>query len=386
MPSEDDPNLEVISASTGQSLRQKKGNEEAASSSDKSFSDQLVSEPISSLPSSGSSSSCLERMDVAIIQDKTPSKQIPSEIASTKKPSPQESLEERRRNWKKRRPRRSRRPKPYAQRNQQQQQQRRRAHSDFDARTSESLLNQDEEKRAKWIKLRMIHYGKPYAPYNTTQFLMEDQNVREPEVTGQIKRVIDNESGQREEEEEETGRKSRNESFSTRDGSESDEYYSSPDDERDFQQKQFSEIYETVHAERISSMSKRDLVQEFLLLEEKAEDLEKKLKDAKSALSEITGKHTLPLSPSSSPPPPVFDSKEEEVTRLRAEVSRLMRENQRLRSLNPTPPSTQTSSQDTTSSSSPEPSSSSLTTSSQDNVLLSTLSPIPVSNQATVSS
>ena len=384
MPSEDDPNLEVISASTGQSLRPKKGNEEAASSSDKSFSssDQRISESISSLPSS-ESSSCLERMDVDIIQNKTPSKQIPSEIASSKKPSPQESLEERRRNWKKRRPRRSRKPKPYGQRNQQQQQQRRRAHSDFDGRTSESLLNQDEEKKAKLIKLRMIHYGKPFAPYNTTQFLMEDQNVREPEVTGQIKRVFDNESSQKEEEE--TGRKSRNESFSTRDGSESDEYYSSPDDEQGFQQKQFSEIYETVHAERISSMSKRELVQEFLLLEEKAEDLEKKLKDAKIALSEMRGKHTLPISPSSSPPP-VFDSREEEVTRLQREVARLMRENERLRCLNPTPPSTHTSSQDTTSSSSPEPTSSSLTISSQENVSFSTQSPIPVSNQATVSS
>ncbi|KAL3218131.1 hypothetical protein MRX96_031818 [Rhipicephalus microplus] len=36
----------------------------------------------------------------------------------------------------------------------------------------------------------------------------------------------------------------------------SDEFYSSPEDEEDFLQKQFSEAYEDVHAERLNSMSK----------------------------------------------------------------------------------------------------------------------------------
>lgn len=73
-------------------------------------------------------------------------------------------------------------------------------------------------------------------------------------------------------------------------GAESDDFYSSPDDENEFQQRQFSQVYEYVHAERLSSMSKSELVQEYILLEEKVEDLEKKLKDTKTALSEMTRK------------------------------------------------------------------------------------------------
>lgn len=73
-------------------------------------------------------------------------------------------------------------------------------------------------------------------------------------------------------------------------GAESDDFYSSPDDENEFQQRQFSQVYEYVHAERLSSMSKSELVQEYILLEEKVEDLEKKLKDTKTALSEMARK------------------------------------------------------------------------------------------------
>ncbi|KAH8022602.1 hypothetical protein HPB51_000902 [Rhipicephalus microplus] len=62
-----------------------------------------------------------------------------------------------------------------------------------------------------------------------------------------------------------------------------DEFYSSPEDEEDFLQKQFSEAYEDVHAERLNSMSKAELVQEYLLLEERVEELEHKLKEARAA-------------------------------------------------------------------------------------------------------
>lgn len=105
-------------------------------------------------------------------------------------------------------------------------------------------------------------------------------------------------------------------------GAESDEFYSSPDDENEFQQRQFSQVYEYVHAERLSSMSKSELVQEYILLEEKVEDLEKKLKDAKSALSEVSRKREIESS---------------ELSNLREQVILLTNENNRLLNISQQP-------------------------------------------------
>ncbi|KAH7951129.1 protein HEXIM1 [Rhipicephalus sanguineus] len=126
-------------------------------------------------------------------------------------------------------------------------------------------LEERESRRANRLRQRMFAHGQPVAPYNTTQFLMEDHCVQEPDYESMNGHHRHREN-------------SINDSVDS-----SDEFYSSPEDEEDFLQKQFSEAYEDVHAERLNSMSKAELVQEYLLLEERVEELEHKLKEARAA-------------------------------------------------------------------------------------------------------
>lgn len=185
-------------------------------------------------------------------------------------------------------------------------------------------LDQEQEKRANFVKMSMQKYGKPYAPYNTTQFLMEDHNVREPEFE-EISRLLRMHQDQEDSNVVVGKDGAENDSFSTRDGSDSEEFYSSPDDEQDFQQRQFSEVYEHVHAERLSSMSKNQLVQEYMLLEEKAEDLEKKLKVAQSMMTETRSRTMSNATPSAE------TAEADTIAHLKAEIKRLTEENDRLR-------------------------------------------------------
>ncbi|CAN7984542.1 unnamed protein product [Ixodes hexagonus] len=126
-------------------------------------------------------------------------------------------------------------------------------------------LEERESRRANRLRQQMFAHGQPVAPYNTTQFLMEDHCVQEPD--------FESKNGQH--------HRHRDDSVNSLDSS--DEFYSSPEDEDDFLQKQFSEAYDDVHAERLSSMTKAELVQEYLLLEDRIEDLEQKLRAARAA-------------------------------------------------------------------------------------------------------
>lgn len=148
-----------------------------------------------------------------------------------------------------------------------------------------------EGRRATWVSQRMQKYGKPIAPYNTTQFIMDDHNIREPDFEEINQLIKDNHSSNH-------GNQGHTSmvgetSFDSNDPSGSDEYYSSPDDEGDFLQRQFTETYENIHNERLSQMSKTELVQEYIALEEKVDDLEKKLKhDNSSTDNSLTGENS----------------------------------------------------------------------------------------------
>lgn len=176
-------------------------------------------------------------------------------------------------------------------------------------------LEERESRRANRLRQRMFAHGQPVAPYNTTQFLMEDHCVQEPDyesMNGVHHRHREN---------------SINDSVDS-----SDEFYSSPEDEEDFLQKQFSEAYEDVHAERLNSMSKSELVQEYLLLEERVEELEHKLKAARAARADAqtqTGAEARP--------PPVTDSDEQAQQKMavfRDEIRKLADENALVRAHN----------------------------------------------------
>ncbi|XP_054721909.1 protein HEXIM1-like [Uloborus diversus] len=122
-------------------------------------------------------------------------------------------------------------------------------------------LEERDSKRAYRIREEMTSYGLTLAPYNTTQFLMEDHDVQEPDYEH-----ISN------------GHRHRENSNSL---DSSDDYYSSPEDEEEFLQQQFVQTYEDIHAEHLNNMSKIELVQELVNMEDKVETLEKSLQEAR---------------------------------------------------------------------------------------------------------
>ncbi|KAG8199190.1 hypothetical protein JTE90_016018 [Oedothorax gibbosus] len=117
-----------------------------------------------------------------------------------------------------------------------------------------------DARRAVRIREEMTAIGLPLAPYNTTQFLIEDHNVQEPDY----KAIV---NGFRYRESHAAGS--------------SEEFYSSPEDEEEFLQKEFVQTYEDLHNERLENMTQSDLVSEFVSLEDKVEELEKVLQEAR---------------------------------------------------------------------------------------------------------
>ena len=125
-------------------------------------------------------------------------------------------------------------------------------------------LDERETRRACKRREQRFASGHPLAPYNTTQFLMEQhppgggeagvQGTQQPPGGG-------NDQG----------------SNSVVDyyGSCS-ESYDSANDEDIFLEKDFSEAYETFHAERLRDMSKEELIKELLDLEAKVERMERR--------------------------------------------------------------------------------------------------------------
>ncbi|KAJ8912570.1 hypothetical protein NQ315_006642 [Exocentrus adspersus] len=139
---------------------------------------------------------------------------------------------------------------------------------------------------------------KPEAPHNSNQFLLEDHGLIE-ELDENLK-SFDQVSTS-------THGRTRDSSFSVdSDG----EFYSSPDDEEQFLIKDFDDQYESLHAERLQAMSKADLINEYVLLENKLEQLSKRLQKNEEHEEQES---------------------ESNVPELKREVERLMIENERLR-------------------------------------------------------
>ncbi|XP_011167455.1 protein HEXIM1 isoform X2 [Solenopsis invicta] len=112
----------------------------------------------------------------------------------------------------------------------------------------------------------------PPALYNTTQFLMADhsdlpdleQKLSEAaslEVTALFPKPS-------------APSRTRDSSFSV--DSDEDYFYSSPEDEEEFLTKEFSTAYEAVHEERLSTLTKTELIQEYRLLEARMDSLTKR--------------------------------------------------------------------------------------------------------------
>lgn len=114
-------------------------------------------------------------------------------------------------------------------------------------------------------RFRKIALTKTHAPFNNNQFLMEIHKP-EPENSFQIPQT--------------PSARTRDSSFSV--DSEENYFYSLPEDEEDFLTKEFSSVYEDAQSERLSNMSKNELIQEYLLLEAKYDTLIKRTERSKT--------------------------------------------------------------------------------------------------------
>ncbi|KAF5297129.1 hypothetical protein FQA39_LY02709 [Lamprigera yunnana] len=160
------------------------------------------------------------------------------------------------------------------------------------------------KRRHPYLKLNRKSWnsGKPEAPHNSNQFLIDDHGT-----TKEIDACLKNDKMAR----------TRDSSFSMdSDG----EFYSSPDDEEAFLRKDFDDAYEIVRSERFNAMTKNDIIEEFLQLEEKYDTLIK----AKENGTEDEQRH---------------DTEnvdvQEELKRLLVENENLKRENKELRNKAP---------------------------------------------------
>ncbi|XP_008058681.1 protein HEXIM1 [Carlito syrichta] len=117
--------------------------------------------------------------------------------------------------------------------------------------------DEKESLRASRVRAEMFAKGQPVAPYNTTQFLMDDHDQEEPDLkTGLYSKRAAAKSDDTSDEDfmEEAGEEDGGSDGMGGDGGE-------------FLQRDFSETYERYHAESLQNMSKQELIREYLELE-----------------------------------------------------------------------------------------------------------------------
>lgn len=136
----------------------------------------------------------------------------------------------------------------------------------------------NQTKLANKVRAQMFAHGQPVAPYNTTQFLMEDHNDLQ-DLDVQLKAVTNSDRLRTNASVFQRPSRVRDSSLSV--DSEED-YYSSPEDEEEFLTKEFSNAYEDLHAERLHQLTKSQLIQEYIQLEEKVDMLEERLKKSQA--------------------------------------------------------------------------------------------------------
>ena len=127
-------------------------------------------------------------------------------------------------------------------------------------------VNERDSIRAERRREIIRQKGRPIAPYNTTQFLMDEHDTFEPDLRDLN---LDQYT------------QSPVVNLARSDGEEMESFTS----EESFYEKDFSEMYETTHAETLHSMSKEELIENYLELERKVEFLEKEVRAKRSSCS-----------------------------------------------------------------------------------------------------
>ena len=121
--------------------------------------------------------------------------------------------------------------------------------------TEKKRLEEKESRRANQKREEAFASGHPVAPYNTTQFLMDDHFQSEA-ISPDLHRHNSKDSN-------------------NSNGSESSSSFSDDDfDDNSFQTSNFLESYETFNQERLMSLTKEELIREYVRMEAKLEKFE----------------------------------------------------------------------------------------------------------------
>ncbi|XP_014897413.1 protein HEXIM1 [Poecilia latipinna] len=183
-------------------------------------------------------------------------------------------------------------------------------------------LEERETVRASRMREEMFAKGLPVAPYNTTQFLMDEHDREEPDLntetgvrrlsgvggrmedTGSEEDLFDNE-----EEDDDDGSGGGGSDGIGRPGNAGGEYL----------QRDFSETYEMYHVESLQNMTKQELVQEYLELEKCMSRLEEENNRLRRAVEPVAAAENSQVR---------LRELELELERLRAENTELLLQSQ----------------------------------------------------------
>ncbi|XP_041029379.1 protein HEXIM1-like [Carcharodon carcharias] len=174
-------------------------------------------------------------------------------------------------------------------------------------------LDERESVRAAKTRAEMFAKGFTVAPYNTTQFLMEEHNQEEPDLNTGVcpKRAGRSDETSEEEELDEEEQDSGSDGMGGDGGGE-------------FLQKDFSETYEKYHAESLQNMTKQELIREYLELEKclsRLEDEKNRLRGRLDSLKATRGGDAAAAAAAAA---------ERQMQEIESEVEKLKAENQRL--------------------------------------------------------
>lgn len=128
-------------------------------------------------------------------------------------------------------------------------------------------LEERETVRASRMREEMFAKGLPVAPYNTTQFLMDEHDREEPDLNTEITGVRRSQGAEDTGSEEELLDEEDEEDDGSGGGGGSDGIGRPGNAGGEFLQRDFSETYEMYHVESLQNMTKQELVQEYLELE-----------------------------------------------------------------------------------------------------------------------